>query len=384
MTVASIIITIIVIIALLCLLVITVAATSMVDDVVRDWSVSQGFKQRIDDAVVRVMRVPKSTSMICMAANPSNVIDDLGRSMNVSANPNDNTPALCRELINAINAGNFGWKAGESLYFQGLTIAEAAKRLGTWSEMTSTDDVATLQQRVAIPASFDARDKWPRCVHPIKNQGSCGSCWAFSVSTVLAERRCINGQTNTYVPLSVQYLLDKSTKQCNANGIVSSLKLLNSAGTPEERCYPYLSSQGHSNRRIPVVPRCSDGTRLTPYKGKSYTKLVKAVPKINGQRVSVQNVMRIQTEIMTNGPVVATMKVYTDLYAYVSGVYRRVIRNLAGGHAITILGWGVEAGTPYWLCSNTWSKDWGEDGYFKIRRGVNECDIESNVYSINL
>jgi cathepsin B len=50
-----------------------------------------------------------------------------------------------------------------------------------------------------------------------------------------------------------------------------------------------------------------------------------------------------------------------------------------GGHAIKMIGWGVENGTPYWLCVNSWNNTWGEQGLFKILRGSNECGIEGSV-----
>jgi len=52
---------------------------------------------------------------------------------------------------------------------------------------------------------------------------------------------------------------------------------------------------------------------------------------------------------------------------------------MLGGHAIKIMGWGVEDGTPYWLVANSWNEDWGDKGTFKILRGQDECGIESGV-----
>ncbi len=52
--------------------------------------------------------------------------------------------------------------------------------------------------------------------------------------------------------------------------------------------------------------------------------------------------------------------------------------DLIGGHAVRILGWGVDKqGVDYWLVANSWGPEWGLDGFFKIRRGTNECGIES-------
>ncbi|VDO19293.1 unnamed protein product [Heligmosomoides polygyrus] len=51
-----------------------------------------------------------------------------------------------------------------------------------------------------------------------------------------------------------------------------------------------------------------------------------------------------------------------------------------GGHAVKIIGWGVQNGTKYWTVANSWNTDWGEDGgYFRILRGNNQCGIEQLV-----
>ena len=52
-----------------------------------------------------------------------------------------------------------------------------------------------------------------------------------------------------------------------------------------------------------------------------------------------------------------------------------------GGHAIKILGWGIENSVKYWLCANSWNNEWGDNGFFKILRGNNECHIEEVVYA---
>jgi len=61
------------------------------------------------------------------------------------------------------------------------------------------------------------------------------------------------------------------------------------------------------------------------------------------------------------------------------GVYQHESGGELGGHAIRILGWGEENGTPYWLVANSWNYDWGDKGYFKILAGSDECGIESGV-----
>lgn len=65
---------------------------------------------------------------------------------------------------------------------------------------------------------------------------------------------------------------------------------------------------------------------------------------------------------------------------YFSGVYIQTSEIYKGHHAVKIIGWGVENGTDYWLVANSWNEDWGRHkGFFKIRRGSNECGFENEV-----
>ena len=91
------------------------------------------------------------------------------------------------------------------------------------------------------------------------------------------------------------------------------------------------------------------------------------------------DIKSIQSEIYTNGPVEAAFTVYEDFLTYKSGVYQHTTGSVDGGHAIKIMGWGVENGTSYWLVANSWNEDWGDKGTFKIRRGADECGIEDQV-----
>ena len=62
---------------------------------------------------------------------------------------------------------------------------------------------------------------------------------------------------------------------------------------------------------------------------------------------------------------------------YKSGIYQHVEGSYLGGHAVKLVGWGVEDGIEYWKIANSWNEDWGEDGYFRIVAGKDECGIES-------
>jgi len=96
---------------------------------------------------------------------------------------------------------------------------------------------------------------------------------------------------------------------------------------------------------------------------------------------ALRSVRSIQLDIMRHGSASASYSVYSDFPAYESGVYRRTNgTEFLGGHAVKLLGWGVENGEDYWLLANSWGTTWGENGFFKIRRGVNECGIEADVH----
>ena len=90
----------------------------------------------------------------------------------------------------------------------------------------------------------------------------------------------------------------------------------------------------------------------------------------------------MQAEIMKNGPLAVAFTVYADFPTYKSGVYHHVSGGMLGGHAVEMIGWGVEDGTPYWWIKNSWNDQWGDHGYFKIKRGTDECGIEDDVTAI--
>ncbi|PIO71041.1 papain family cysteine protease [Teladorsagia circumcincta] len=95
------------------------------------------------------------------------------------------------------------------------------------------------------------------------------------------------------------------------------------------------------------------------------------------------NVKTIQKEIMRNGPVVAVYTVYQDFYHYSKGIYKHTAGQQTGGHAVKIIGWGEEKTgnrtIPYWIIANSWHNDWGENGYFRMIRGINDCGLERFV-----
>ena len=90
-------------------------------------------------------------------------------------------------------------------------------------------------------------------------------------------------------------------------------------------------------------------------------------------------------ELMTQGPVQAILEVYTDFFMYGNGVYQKTnlaSNTVAGYHAVRIVGWGQDGGVKYWRVANSWGLDWGEEGFFRIAKGNNECLVEEFVLGV--
>ena len=102
-----------------------------------------------------------------------------------------------------------------------------------------------------VPENFDSREQWPDCVQPIRDQGSCGSCWAFAATTTFAWRLCITTQGEKNFMLSPQDLVscDENDFGCNGGSMVNSWKYLLEHGVVSDSCYPYESGTGS-------VPAC--------------------------------------------------------------------------------------------------------------------------------
>lgn len=74
--------------------------------------------------------------------------------------------------------------------------------------------------------------------------------------------------------------------------------------------------------------------------------------------------------------------VYQDFMSYKGGVYKHTSGGFLGGHAVEMIGWGVENGQEYWLCKNSWGPNWGEQGYFRIAFG--EVSVDTDVWACNV
>jgi cathepsin B len=91
------------------------------------------------------------------------------------------------------------------------------------------------------------------------------------------------------------------------------------------------------------------------------------------------NVENTMNDIAAHGPVESGFSVYQDFMSYKSGIYQHKSGGLLGGHAVKVVGWGVENNVQFWIVANSWTTNWGEKGFFRIIKGRNECGFESQM-----
>lgn len=307
---------------------------------------------------------------------------------------------LSDEAIAHINSLKPKWTAGRNFapdvsmdYIKGLLGVHPDSKNFRLPELEQPEGLVGADAS-DLPESFDAREQWPNCptIGEVRDQGSCGSCWAFAAVEAMSDRVCIASKGKTNVHFSAEDLVSCCHIcgfGCNGGfpgmawkywvhwGIVSGGNFNDNQGCIDYKiapCEHHVSGSRPECKEGGGTPKCEQKCRAgygIPYKkDRKYGKKAYSISS------KPEAIMR---EIMTNGPVEIAMTVYSDMLNYKDGVYHHVTGEALGGHAVRMLGWGVENGTPYWLLANSWNTDWGNNGFFKIQRGNDECGVESSV-----
>ncbi|EYB96045.1 hypothetical protein Y032_0154g3007 [Ancylostoma ceylanicum] len=303
------------------------------------------------------------------------------------------------------------------------------------------------------PESFDARTQWPECraIGTIRDQSSCGSCWAVASASAMSDEMCVQSNSSIKLMISDTDILSCCGLECGygcqggwpieayrwmeRDGVVTGGKY-----RQKDVCKPYTFYPCGNHKDDPYYGPCPGYLWPTPkcrkscqrkYKktyqedkhfdhresqmrgesGKRQTASTTAAfalaSSIHDKQLSVKihpwintrfcwliaqlsnsatrsyflpnNERSIRQEIYKNGPVVAAFKVYEDFSFYKGGIYVHKWGIQTGAHAVKVIGWGRENGTDYWLIANSWNTDWGEDGYFRIVRGTDNCEIERQM-----
>ncbi|XP_015890231.1 cysteine proteinase mucunain [Ziziphus jujuba] len=199
-----------------------------------------------------------------------------------------------------------------------------------------------------LPESVDWRRQG--AVNPVKDQGSCGSCWAFS--TIAAVEGINQITTGKLISLSEQELVDcdrSYNEGCNGGLMDYAFEfIIQNGGMDTEDDYPYAGFDGKcdlakENKKVVTI----DGYEDVPaYDENALRKAVAHQP--------------VSVAIEAGGPA---------LQLYESGVFTGEC-GTALDHGVVVVGYGKENGIDYWLVRNSWGNSWGEDGYIKIQRNV--------------
>jgi len=213
------------------------------------------------------------------------------------------------------------------------------------------------------PVSHDWREHG--AVADVKNQGSCGSCWAFSAIGNIEARYFL--QTKSLVRFSEQQLVDcdKVDQGCNGGLMEDAYKYLQGAGVMTEEDYVYSGYDDdckHDKTKVKA--------NVTGY------KFAKS-----------QNETEIAQMLYENGPLAVALNA-TPLQFYFWGVFDPwftwICDPAALNHGVLIVGYGNNGSKDYWIVKNSWGSWWGESGYFRIVKGTGACGINTYVISADV
>merc|ERR1712070_1325698 len=249
-----------------------------------------------------------------------------------------------------------------------------------------------------LPEEFDSATQWPSCsvISNVRDQSSCGSCWAFGSVSSFESRRCVaTGEDTKYSPEDTAFCQPIFGAGNGCNGGNSAWNWFESHGVVTggdytdkgsgDTCLPYsFAPCAHHVPATAKYPACPSGEYPSPScdhacSESGYSGTYSGDKEKASSSYSVRGETQIMQELVTNGPMYVAFTVYADFPTYKSGVYTHQSGSALGGHAVTLVGYGELDGEKYWKIKNSWNEDWGDNGHFKIARGTDECGIESSV-----
>ncbi|WCJ32678.1 senescence-associated gene 12 [Euphorbia peplus] len=256
------------------------------------------------------------------------------------------------QLIESFNkAGGKSYKLGIN-QFADLTNEEFKTSRNKFKGHMCSEQAGPFryQNISAVPTSMDWRKKG--AVTPIKDQGQCGSCWAFS--TVAAVEGITQLTTGKLISLSEQELVSCDTKgedQGCEGGLMDDgfTFIIGNKGITTETNYPYEAADGTCNTK----EEANHAAKITGYEdvpANSEAALMKAVAN---QPISVA--------IDASG---------SEFQFYSSGVFTGSCGTELD-HGVTAVGYGSSNGMNYWLVKNSWGSQWGEEGYIRMQKDIN-------------
>jgi len=226
-----------------------------------------------------------------------------------------------------------------------------------------------------FPTAFDWSNVHGRdFLEPVMDQADCGSCYVASSVRMLTARHRIRQNDTKAKPWSINFALTCSeyNQGCMGGYAILTARWARDVGLLPEECMPYNTSG-----------QCNLECDLSSLKGKRFRA---AGHRYVGSWYGNSSIDAIKAELFHNGPLVLGLEPGEDFMFYSDGIYRNSVPVLLQigdhewervDHSVLLVGWGEEDGTPYWRIQNSWSRYWGEAGFFRIVMGENESGIET-------
>ncbi|KAK8808568.1 hypothetical protein WA158_008469 [Blastocystis sp. Blastoise] len=228
-----------------------------------------------------------------------------------------------------------------------------------------------------LPNAYDPRNiDGQNLVTPIRNQHLpqyCGSCWAFSTVSALADRMKIatkGAWPNHDLAPQVLINCDDNDNGCSGGNMMWANAYIKENGIPDETCQNYEAKDGTCDEK--GICRDCHGFNANEncFGVRNYTKYyVEEYDRISGE-------LNMMKEIYARGPITCAIADPDTFKAYKSGIYEDTTGATQQSHAISVIGWGEEEGKKYWIVRNSWGTYWGEQGFARVIRGVDNLSIE--------
>ncbi|KAK7585893.1 hypothetical protein V9T40_000072 [Parthenolecanium corni] len=318
-----------------------------------------------------------------------------------------------QKLVRLINSDpNSMWKA-DAYGMKKLNIDRISRtHLGLKSDLENNFAQAELNTKGVpdgkpeednLPSSFSwTNPKNTRCpISHIRYQGNCGSCWAVSAAAAFGDRICIQSNSKRMVNISANYITACNDQNHGCNGgymefvyeFLKSGVITGGDYESDEGCQPYEIKPCTRQIYMPcdystaITPKCRKRVCTNDWYGskketETNTFYAKSWKLIVGNALTASEYY-IRKDVYENGPLTISFLIYEDFLFYKSGIYNpRQDQELLSGHAARLIGWGEENGIKYWQIANSWGTTWGENGFFRMIRGINACRCESRAFSV--
>jgi cathepsin L len=265
---------------------------------------------------------------------------------------------FARRLAEAIehNKGDHSYTKGINR-FSDMTEAEFSRyrgykpSVGLGASPQQPCDTTQVKYPQNFPQTVDWRQANPPVLSPVKDQGNCGSCWAFATTETIEAALAI--ATKNLTVLSPQDVVSCTPNPYNCggtggcNGAIAELGFdwVKNNGIAANSAWPYTATNGQCTPHT-MMAKVAGCNKL---KENNYTDLMAAVATIGPIAVSV--------DASTWGP-------------YKGGIYSGCDKEntMDIDHAVQLVGYGMENTTPYWIVRNSWGPNWGEKGYIRLLR----------------